>query len=191
MTQLGSFDAVVMAGGFSRRMGTDKAALPHPVSKLPLLEHQLQLLAALHPRRCFVSARLNQTLPTLPTDVIRIDDSGEHGPLGGIIATLNASDSEHLLVIAVDLPHLTRETLERLLKPVPPADFGAIATTVNGIEPLVAIYPRQALPALMAALDSQNYRLKSLLRGALKPIMKTVDFSETTPFHNWNSPSDV
>lgn len=191
MTQLGSFDAVVMAGGFSRRMGTDKAALPHPVSKLPLLEHQLRLLASLHPRRRFVSARLNQTLPTLPADVTRIDDDGEQGPLGGVIATLSASDSEHLLVIAVDLPQLTPETLERLLNPVPPADSGAIATTIHGIEPLVAIYPRQALPAMKAALATGSYSLKSLLCGALKPMMKTVDFAETTPFHNWNSPSDV
>ncbi|MEJ6603261.1 MAG: molybdenum cofactor guanylyltransferase [Verrucomicrobiia bacterium] len=191
MTQLGSFDAVVMAGGFSRRMGTDKAALPHPVSKLPLLEHQLRLLAALYPQRRFVSARLHQTLPTLPADVIRINDDGEHGPLGGITATLSASDSDHLLVIAVDLPQLTRETLEQLFKPVPLAESGSIATTIHGVEPLVAIYPRQALPAMKAALATGSYRLKSLLSGALKPMMTTVNFSEATPFHNWNSPSDI
>lgn len=187
MTQLSSFDAVVMAGGFSRRMGTDKAALPHPISKLPLLEHQLRLLAELHPRRRFVSARIKQPLPTLPTDVTRIDDDGEHGPLGGIIATLEASDSEHLLVIAVDLPQLTRETLEQLLNPAPLADSGAVATSPNGIEPLVAIYPRQALPAMQAALGTGSYSVKSLLRGALKPMMKTVEFSVTSSFYNWNS----
>lgn len=191
MTPHGSFDAVVMAGGFSRRMGTDKAALPHPVTKLPLLDHQLRLLAELNPRQRFVSARTHQILPTLSADVTRIDDSGAHGPLGGIAATLNASDCDLLLVIAVDLPQLTRETLERLVVSTRSIESGATASTSDGIEPLVAIYPRKAVPAIKAALASRDYSVKSLLRGALKPIMTTVDFTETTPFLNWNSPSDV
>jgi molybdopterin-guanine dinucleotide biosynthesis protein A len=83
--------AVVLAGGKSIRMGTDKAALPHPVSKIPLLVRQLDLLTELGLARLLVSARAGQVLPPYPHDVGRVNDHGESGPLGGIVAALAAT----------------------------------------------------------------------------------------------------
>ncbi len=181
--------AVVLAGGHSVRMGRDKAWLPHPQTGTPLLTRQLDLVAKLAPRQRLVSARAGQSLPPLPNDVPRINDDGTAGPLGGIVASLAAAPTSHLLVIAVDLPQLDLDTLRRLLTHCD-ATHGAIATTTTGTEPLIAIYPRICLPALELALSQQQLGLKRLLRDPnIAAYFRFTLFDPCpTAFQNWNEP---
>ncbi|MCF3649831.1 molybdenum cofactor guanylyltransferase [Synoicihabitans lomoniglobus] len=185
------FSAVVLAGGHSRRMGTDKAALRHPRDGQSLLQHQLGLLASLEPVECFVSARHDQTLPTLTAPPPRIDDDGTAGPLGGIVGTFAQATTAHLLVIAVDLPFLDAATLQRL-RGACTATTGAIARSPHGIEPLVAIYPRIAIDPLRHALHAQQLGLQRLLQApALAPHFHLVECADATVFRNWNAPDDL
>lgn len=185
-----SIAAVVLAGGHSVRMGTDKAVLPHPQSGSPLILHQLNLLRGLKPAQLLVSARSDQLLPILPSDVTRVDDNGEAGPLGGICAVLNTASTTHVLVVAVDLPDLTLAPLRRLLDSVTPG-LGTVAATSTGLEPLIAIYPREIHPHFSAALTEQNLGLRRLLRmPQIQAHVKPVIFDPHPPeFRNWNTPS--
>lgn len=170
-------------------MGTDKATLPHPVTGAPLLLHQLDLLRSLAPAELLVSSRTGQSLPPLPAHVTRIDDDGESGPLGGIIATLNSISSTHLLVIAVDLPDLDLAPLNRLRATLT-ADTGAIASTPDGLEPLIAIYPRRILPELIRAQSENRLGLRRLLKESpLLALIPSVSFDPApASFRNWNTP---
>lgn len=171
-------------------MGIDKASLPHPRTGAPLLLRQLDLLRTLQPAELLVSARTNQLLPALPADVTRVDDDGDSGPLGGIVATLNSISSTHLLVIAVDLPELDLAPLQRLRAALT-SDTGAVASTANGLEPLIAIYPRRILSELTRAQSENRLGLRHLLQApSFAPSICTVPFDPPpTSFHNWNTPA--
>jgi len=184
-----SIAAVVLAGGHSVRMGSDKAALPHPQSGVPLIRHQLDLLRGLKPAQLLVSARFEQTLPALPSDVARVNDDGQAGPLGGLCAAFNAVSTTHLLVVAVDLPDLTLAPLRRLLDSVA-LGLGAVAATGTGLEPLIAVYPREIYPYFATALAAQHLGLRLLLQTPkIQAQVKTITFDPPPPaFHNWNTP---
>ncbi|MBT5900525.1 MAG: molybdenum cofactor guanylyltransferase [Opitutaceae bacterium] len=184
-------NAVILTGGFSRRMGSDKANLPHPDSGKSLLQHQLELVRGLPIERTIISARSAQVLPPLITSAARVDDSGEHGPLGGIAAAFALAPTDHLLVIAVDLPFLTLEVLDKLIAGIASPESGVVAKSPQGPEPLVAIFPPRALPVMETAIREDDLSVRAVIHGRLQHVMKPVGFPSSAPFRNWNSPSDI
>ena len=80
MKKAPAFAAVVLAGGQSRRMGTDKAFLTHPESEQPCWQRQHSLLQTLGPSTLWISANAEQEFPG--TDIVR-DRDQSMGPLGG------------------------------------------------------------------------------------------------------------
>jgi molybdenum cofactor guanylyltransferase len=179
------FAAVVLVGGHSRRMGTDKAGLRDRTGQ-PLLTRQLALLASLEPVELLVSARRTQILPPLPPAVRRVDDDGAGGPLGGIVAALEATAAPRLLVVAVDLPELDQAVLKRLIA----CPEGAVPVVAGRLEPLVAVYPRTWLPEAQRALRAGQRSLQHLLASAEASGFCLLNFSDPTPFLNWNRPHD-
>ena len=98
-----SLSAVLLAGGESTRMGRDKATLEW--RGLPLWAYQLQKLRALT-SNIFVSARF--AVRWRPADVkLVIDESPSRGPLSGLTASLGITETDCLLVLAVDMPFMT------------------------------------------------------------------------------------
>ncbi|GAB5559405.1 MAG: molybdenum cofactor guanylyltransferase [Synoicihabitans sp.] len=186
-----TFDAVVLAGGQSRRMGTDKALLPHPQSGQSLVLHQLNLLQTVNATRRFVSARPGQKLPILPPDVTRIDDAGTEGPLAGIVATLNITTQSHLLVIPVDLPFLSGSVLQKLSSAAVTLERGIYAETESGPEPLVSLIPRSLKPRLDDAIAGGQRSPRALFSGKLANEMHPLKFEDEVPFQNWNHPNDI
>ena len=174
----------LLAGGHSRRMGRDKAALPHPAGGT-LLSRQLALLDALAPAQRLLSLRAAQPAPAgLPPAWHVVRDDGTSGPLGGLVAALRACLAPPLLVLAVDLPFIDLATLNQLLTAASPA--GLVPTTPHGCEPLAALYPRTFLAVAEAALAAGDLRLQNLV--APLPAWPAPDPSR---FTNWNTPADL
>jgi molybdopterin-guanine dinucleotide biosynthesis protein A len=93
MASITSTNGFILAGGQSRRMGRDKAALEWGDGSL--LDHMVQLLSTV-------------------AGAVRVVGRGElpdriagKGPLGGILTALEATNTEDNLIVAVDLPLLT------------------------------------------------------------------------------------
>ena len=107
---------LVLAGGNSSRMGQDKALLP--VGDHTLAEH-IYCLMKERLDHVWISRQKDQPLP-FAADRVVFDKSRDKGPLSGISAALKAalkSDQyEGLLIIPVDMPRLTDETLMALLQ---------------------------------------------------------------------------
>jgi molybdopterin-guanine dinucleotide biosynthesis protein A len=131
---------LVLAGGKSRRMGSDKALLMRDG------ETQLARAVALlerHVERVFVSTRADQTEEDERKKFAQIVDRYEGmGPIAGVLSAMDEHPDVAWLVIACDLPNIDDETISNLLdgqKVERP--FTAFTSSYDGLpEPLCAVY---------------------------------------------------
>jgi molybdopterin-guanine dinucleotide biosynthesis protein A len=84
------------------------------------------------------------------------------GPLGGLVAALEASPHRLTAAVAVDLPFASAAVLELLASSCGDAD-AAVPRTDRGLEPLHAVYARTAVPALRRALSERRVALQAAL----------------------------
>ena len=188
--RMSDFAAALLAGGHSRRMGTDKAFLQW--QGRPLWEHQLEKLRALAPSRLLLSCRAEQEIPAL-ADVQRVHDEWENsGPLGGVASCLHACEAPRLVVLGVDLPHLPAEFLRTLLAQSTD-ECGAAVRVADYYEPLAAVYPRAMLALAEEQLSAGRLAMQDFIRrGVERGLMRCMDLpSPRAWFSNWNTPEDV
>lgn len=144
---------LVLAGGRSKRMQRDKAALPY--AGRTQLERAVELLEPFV-ERVYVSVRPDQAGDPLRARFAQIVDTGEiSGPIAGILAAQTRHPEAAWLVLACDLPFLDAQTLEHLLRSRrPERQATAYRSTHGGLpEPLCAIYEpasREAVRAYVA-----------------------------------------
>ncbi|MDP9363319.1 MAG: molybdenum cofactor guanylyltransferase [Chloroflexota bacterium] len=101
--------AAVLAGGQSRRMGTDKALLPLVPGGPPLLRLVLDRVAAVTDDVLVVaSGRPGYDAFGVPVVPDRFPDGGT---LGGIATAIGAAGGAHVLVVACDMPFLSAALL--------------------------------------------------------------------------------
>jgi molybdenum cofactor guanylyltransferase len=150
--------AVLLSGGESRRMGSDKATLLFRGK--PLWQIQLELLQKLEPTEIFVSARTNPIWR--PADVQFVaDDPPSRGPLSGLAASLAKMRATHLLALAVDMPFMKEEYLKFLCNQIEPG-LGVVGKIEDRFEPLAAIYPQEALTNFQSALLGTDFSIQTV-----------------------------
>lgn len=179
---------VVLAGGLSSRMGSDKALLKWKGSTL--LEHAVRLLQDAGASQVLVSGR--------PDHALGIGDLLPHaGPPAAVLALLqhladaNALDNRAVLLIPVDMPRLQAATLRALLEAAVPGEAARFAGEV-----FPCVLP--ASPALLEHLRS-CYREADSPGGSrsMKGILAWLPCRELDPppdaarqFRNINTPVD-
>jgi len=149
--RVGAIDGLLLAGGHSRRFGSDKRKAQ--LDGRTLLEIAAGKLARAVSGELMVAVGV-AALAAIPGGAIALrDEAAEHGPLGGIVAGLRRARTG-LLVLACDLPWVGTATLELLVRLG--AKHHRIVAPRSGIgwEPLVGYYPREALDVLVGALRS-------------------------------------
>lgn len=173
--------AVVMAGGKSSRMQTDKALLPFAGFD-SLCEYQVVKLQQFF-SKVYVSAKSNK----FHFDVAVIKDiAQESSPLVALVSIFENLDVEQCFVLSVDAPFVNESVIQELYKHQGEEDV-TVALSSNGLEPLCAIYQRTCLDEAKKALEQGKHRLKSLLEG-LK-VNKVLIEDEMT-FQNLNHPHE-
>jgi molybdenum cofactor guanylyltransferase len=152
--------AAILAGGQSRRMGSDKSLLPYRGHTL--IEHirsQVQplvdelLIGGEGEKYQFLN------LPLIP------DEQPGLGPLMGILSCLRAARHEHLLVTACDVPELPVDFLRLMLRRARICDIVMASNADDGRpEPLLAVYNRRIIPAIETILKNGGRRIIELLQ---------------------------
>ena len=187
-----SLYGLVLAGGKSRRMGTDKAAL--------LSRGETQLGCAVHLlksslKKVYVSTNVAQSDDPVRRDFELIVDRYEDmGPLAGMLSAMDIFPTQSWLVLACDLPNLDEKTIECLLQnwsEVHPVT--AFESVVDGMpEPLCAIYRPAARPIIdifvaqgikcprKILLNSPTCLLTQPNPGALHNINRPEDLAGTS-----------
>ena len=115
----------VLVGGRSTRMGRDKAFLTvgHGASEQTFVEHVAQAALGAVGNVTLVGApERYQTLkyPVIP------DRVADRGPLGGLFTALSATQADWNLILACDLPGITVEFLQNLLRLAEASDADCI-----------------------------------------------------------------
>ncbi len=159
----------ILAGGQSRRMGTDKVLLP--LVGIPMIEHVVRAAAPLTQNLFIVGHSEIPNWPaTLPITFLPDPPSRDRpGPTVAIIHILQTTQAATLL-LGCDMPLLTTATLATLWQfhqgqtPPPIATLTLSSQDPKRAEPLLAIYTPAAIPALMQLLQN-NDRLQLLLQN--------------------------
>lgn len=166
--------AVVLAGGGSRRMGTDKAFLKMPGGGT-IIEAILSKLARLSDEIILVTNRPQRYEP-LGVKLVADIYPGK-GALGGVYTGLCAMSHSHGLVVACDMPFLKPPLLRYMLVMAPEYDvvvpravpWGGLKDVKEGEEtakeyflhPLHAVYSKSCLEPMKDLLESGDLRIIS------------------------------
>jgi molybdopterin-guanine dinucleotide biosynthesis protein A len=182
-----TFSAVLLAGGRSSRMGTDKALLP--CGEEALWRRQWRVLEEAGAEEIFLSVRPEQTwVPDALTGCVVRDAKADAGPLAGIASALARCRASHLLVLAVDLPRMEPAWFAELARHCAPG-VGAVGRQAGFFEPLAAIYPSELRAAAQVALERGENSLQRLLAEAGGTMrVREITYKEAPWFANWNQP---
>jgi len=144
---------LVLAGGLSQRMQTDKGRLRYGATGREQREVAASLLAEVC-REVFVSCRAEQAAE-LPAGLQPLPDTFLGlGPLGGILSAFRRDPNAAWLVLACDLPFLTAATLRELVASRQPSRLATAFQSPNNDfpEPLITIFEPRAYPELLRFL---------------------------------------
>jgi molybdenum cofactor guanylyltransferase len=193
------FSGAVLAGGQSRRMGRPKAELE--VRGERLLDRQLRLFEEIGIRDRLISlphptVGPGLSLVTDSLDVRRIADPVPAcGPLAGIVAVLEAARHPMVLMLAVDLPSVSAEWLCHLVDESRRSGSGIVPLLDGRHEPLLAIYPIEALASARDRLENGSLALQDWVKaqlGSTPAMLRSIEVPDSFRgcFANWNTPED-
>ena len=154
MTPVEPFAGIVLTGGASSRMGTDKAFVE--VGGRPLVLRVRDALQEAGASRVVAIGGDVERLRALGLDA-RPDRESRQGPLGGIVTALEEVDADLLVVAACDLVGLTASAIGEVLAALT-SDADAVIPRSDRLEPLMAAYRRRCLPHLRDELDAGSAR---------------------------------
>ena len=183
------FAAVLLAGGRSSRMRTNKAFIKY--DGMPMWRFQIDKLVKLSPDQLFLSVQPGAEFPSGPWRIVH-DRSAELGPLGGLEAALRQTHSEFLLTLAVDMPAMTVSFLRELLEQPGPA--GTVPLLDGFYCGTAAVYPVKVLPLVEKILAGKDRSFQRLIDEAVKfgvMTAKEIPISQAALFSNWNYPDDL
>jgi molybdopterin-guanine dinucleotide biosynthesis protein A len=182
--------AFILVGGESSRMGRDKAQLE--LGGVPLILRTAKLVESVAAAPVVVGNP--EAYRAFNLRAIGDDWPGA-GPLGGIATALRAAATPWSLIVATDLPYLTREWLEYLIaRSLASSADAVLPMNARGAEPLCAMYHQRAEPAIRKALERGTRKVTD---GLLDLRVETITPAEWNPFDsegllfkNMNSPED-
>ena len=171
-------------------MGRHKGLLE--IDGVPLIVRTARLTELVAESACVVGA------PELYRELgLRViaDDWPGCGPLGGIATALRASHAGWNLIVACDLPYLTREWLEFLTRRAHDSTADAVVpVNERGTEPLCAMYHNSCETAIRGALEEGTRKVTEGLAWLRVEYLEPADWkcfdSGGLLFKNMNTPAD-
>lgn len=187
MTADGIF-GLVLAGGKSRRMGSDKALLTRDGrSQLDLAVELLER----HLPKVFVSARQDQAGETERSKhSLILDRYDDMGPIAGVLSAMDFDPRASWLALACDLPNVDDETIETLLHAHRDGNpFTAYKSAHDGLpEPLCAIFTASSRAAIdRFVADGIVCPRKMLIRSDTRLLTQ----ANPSALDNMNTPDDL
>ncbi len=180
---------VILAGGESRRMGSDKSLLP--IHGARFIDHVHRTLSEL-----FDDVVIVTNSPELYADIDcrKVPDIYyAQGSLAGIHSGICHAKHERAFVVACDMPFINPTVVRDICAC---ADQGEVVIPVHdeGVEPLHALYGKSCLTAMEEELDAGKKRIIGFFPKVKVANITTSEWSEVDPeglsFRNINTPEE-
>ncbi|MCF0070482.1 molybdenum cofactor guanylyltransferase [Dyadobacter sp. CY261] len=180
-----SLYGLVICGGESTRMGTDKSLLVY--HKKPQYEHVGDLLAPLceHVILC-CNTEQNDTFRTDYPKLTDLPQFADAGPMTALLSAFETFPGNDFLIAGCDYPYLTTDELVNFLHSIDKELPAAAFYNEEGFyEPLLGWYSKAGGKALKEAFENGAHALQHFLRaqnaGKYLPLTKKTMMSVDTP----------
>jgi molybdopterin-guanine dinucleotide biosynthesis protein A len=172
---------LILAGGKSRRFGTDKAY--HLIAAKPMIEVVFTAMAEVVDP---IWISVQDATKRYPISIPHIPDVYPGcGPLGGVHAGLKAARTPWVLVVACDMPHVTPEVIRAIIECTTEEFDVIVACDDNGRRhPVCACYSTSIVSIIEEHLEADSYAMMALLE---KLKVREVAVADSA-LQNINSP---
>ncbi len=176
---------VILAGGKSSRMGTDKGFLKF--HGIPFVKYSIEAVAPLVSETVIVSNNVDYDVFKLKRfeDIIK-----DAGPLAGIYTALNQTNTDFILVLSCDIPLIKTEILEELVR-AETSDFDVIQLVSKGRSmPLIALYHKRCEHRFYQLLQNGERKISAALKNCkVKDLLLRSD--QEIFISNINTPEEL
>ncbi len=180
----------IQAGGRSSRMGRDKALLP--LGGKPLIEHVLQRVAGLGDE-VLITTNQPDDYAFLGLRMVGDRQPGA-GALDGLLTALEAARGDRVLLLACDMPFVSRPLLDHMVGIDSDAEV-VIPRRGGRLQPLHAIYAASCAAFVREALKAGEKRMISFFPSVETSIVEQEILDQYDPkglsFFNVNTPDDL
>lgn len=179
---------IVLAGGKSSRMGSDKGMIKLNGKKF--IEY---IIEALIPNVSdIIIIANNDKYNNLGYEVYE-DIIKECGPLGGIYTGLMNSRTESNIIVSCDIPFINSGLIKHIIKNMGRADI-SVPVFEGNTEPLCAVYTKGIAGKLHDLIINNELKIHNVLKHFITTqihITKSLDFYNNRLLANINTPEEL
>ena len=183
------YEAVLLAGGKSRRMGRDKLSLPQ--GGTTVLQAAVKRFSEKF-NKVYIS--VNDKNRYADVDAPKIEDIFKDcGPLGGLHAALSKAEGEGVFLAASDLPFSSPEAALFIIEKSAGYDICITEDRDGRFEPLFGFYRKTVLNTAEELLKCGTYKMTELFKRHSVLVLTPEDMGEhwkAENFENMNYPED-
>lgn len=179
-----AISAIILAGGKSSRMGQDKGLML--LNGKPMIQHVVDTVKPIVSEIIIVA---NNTSYQSFGNKFYVDEVKNSGPLAGLCVGLKYSETHLNIVLSCDVPYVTTEMLEVLIKEFSQQKDVVLFEKQEELHPLIALYSKTCLPLLQSFLEENELKLKYVLNHLNINKIDGTLYAEKC-FKNINTPKD-
>jgi len=177
---------VILAGGKSSRMGTDKGLID--LDGKPMITHVINVLQKVASKVIIIANNPSYNQFNLE---VYPDLFPEKGPVGGIYTALNCSKTEKNIILSCDTPFVNEKLLNNLLLQSKDYEI-TVSKFKNKIHPLIGVYSQSVKTIFEENLNKNRLKLGLVNQQTELNIVhyNDCDFDEKI-FFNINTPTEL
>lgn len=183
------FGGIVLSGGKSSRMGTDKGSLEIEGKKM--VTYSIDTLSACGIQDVLLITNEPSKYADITCNKVS-DEIPDLGPMGGMYTGLINSTSKFNIVLACDTPMIHKNVIVILMKYFKPP---ITCISYQGkIQPLISIFSKEVIECIQQSIKSSKFKLVDFIKsmgGHILELDKYLPETESDCFVNVNSPQDL
>jgi len=194
MANITSITGIILAGGKSTRIGTNKPQLK--IGKGHLIDRVLGTLSQFTSSILIVTAedQIGPVKSAAPSTRMVKDIYPGKGPLGGIYTGLMYAETSYSIVVGCDMPFLNSGLIKYLIDGA--SGFAAVAPKIGWmIQPLHAIYSKSCVPSIEALIRQDQLQIIKLFNQVNTRYITEKEIDQFDPGHlsflNINTEGDL
>lgn len=185
MIEQKNITGIILAGGKSTRMGTDKGFLL--LNEKPFVQYSIDALKPLVSEIIIVSDNSNYD----NFKYKRICDTQKNaGPVSGILSGLEASSTAYNIILSCDIPLINTKILKKLIDNIDIHSEIVQIESQGKTMPLIALYKKSIKNKFCKFLQNDERRLRNVV-SACKTKNIVLDKTQHLATMNVNTPNEL